>query len=41
MVTYVRTALNDKSVTCSFVFNCLSFVLLARVTGRSVHIYEK
>ena len=38
---YVRTTQNDKSVTCSCVPNCFSFVLWARLAGTSVQTYEK
>ena len=42
----LRSGLDQKlhemmSVTCSCVYNCFSFVLWGRLTGRSVQSYEK
>ena len=40
-VAYVGSAQNIKSVTCSCVPSCFSFVLWARLTKRSVQCHEK
>ena len=40
-MNYVRTAQNNKSVTFKCVSNCFSFVVYARLAGRSFQNYEK
>ena len=40
-MSYVRSAQNNKSVTCSFVRNSFYFVLCAKFAGRSAFKVKK